>query len=203
MLDQVLALAEGAERDTLRRLGILHRDHLDDTERARDYFELAVDESADPLAIDALLSDSEAVETDERRAELLELKLGFVEDDNERAAVLRQLMGVKHAQGDIDGAILAAEGVREANADDGTMIQELARLYQAAGRVTEAKEMLGELVVLLEKERRHRELVDCLFTLGTIAEESGERVEATNHFGVVLNSMQQSSYVVALRPNSR
>ncbi|MEE2787852.1 MAG: tetratricopeptide repeat protein [Myxococcota bacterium] len=180
ILDQALGLAEGPMRGALlRQLGLLHRDHLNDSERARDYLELAIEESSDLEAIDAMLQESDI--DDQLRVELLERRVA--QDDSEaRLEHLTALGQLKKSIGDYAGAILALDECLEAEPESVDLTQALAELYQLDGRIDDARDMLRSLAVVLERERRHASLEACLFSLGCLAEDAGEHAEAANHF---------------------
>ena len=180
ILEQALGLAQGTRRGAvLRQIGLLYRDQLENAELARDYFELAVDESNDAQAIDALLAEPDI--DDQLRLDLLERKLVHAEG-MQRIADLKTLGALKKDLGDYAGAIIALDECLESEPGSVELTQSLADLYQLDGRIDDAREMLRALALTLEKDRRHSDLEACLFSLGCFAEDAGEFVEAESHF---------------------
>ena len=182
-LEQALGLAaDDSERaDTLVALGEMYHTHLEQPEKARDYFEQAVSLGMNQRAIDALLSHYVGPEELGRLLELTELQIRGL-DGIARQDALARSASLKREAGDITGAIQDLEGARRGREDDLRLTGLLADLYGESGRGEQAETLLTELASSFENARRFKDVLDCRFRLACLAEDRGDQVKAMAAF---------------------
>jgi tetratricopeptide (TPR) repeat protein len=136
--------------------------------------------SADPADVEGrrllaqiLVSRSpEGDKKDERLKEAETIYRGLIQDKKEDESVVLALAEIQTDRGDLDGARSTLEGFRASHPVSSSVLLELARNYQQAGRNDDA---IALLRTALEKDRDNREALN---GLGLALEEAGRFAEA-------------------------
>ena len=77
-------------------------------------------------------------------AEVLERRAAIEFDPSSRRERLTEAAGLREALGDVEGALAAWQKLREAEEGDGLVLTEMARLYEAQGKMVELTDVLAE-----------------------------------------------------------